>query len=70
MPASWVDIRVHKGPMDGYLTQPEESGEYPAAGVIQEILGVNSFPSNRWQAGCLLWAMWAWRRLCSTGKAQ
>ena len=42
MPASWVDIKVDGGPMEGYLTQPEESGEYPAVVVIQEIWGVNS----------------------------
>ena len=42
MPASWVDIKVDGGPMEGYLTQPEESGEYPAVIVIQEIWGVNS----------------------------
>ena len=42
MPASWVDIQGDGGPMEGYLTQPEESGEYPAVVVIQEIWGVNS----------------------------
>ena len=42
MPASWVDIKVDGGPMEGYLTQPGESGEYPAVVVIQEIWGVNS----------------------------
>ena len=42
MPASWVDIKADGGPMEGYLTKPEESGEYPAVVVIQEIWGVNS----------------------------
>lgn len=42
MPVSWVDIPVNGQPMEGYLTQPEASGRYPAVVVIQEIWGVNS----------------------------
>ena len=42
MPASWVDINVDASTMEGYLTQPEAEGRYPALVVIQEIWGVNS----------------------------
>lgn len=42
MPASWVDITGANGSMEGYLTRPEEDGNYPAVLVIQEIWGVNS----------------------------
>ncbi|MBM3943249.1 MAG: dienelactone hydrolase family protein [SAR202 cluster bacterium] len=42
MPASWVDIKVGRQTMEGYLTQPEAQGRYPAVLVIQEIWGVNS----------------------------
>ena len=42
MPASWVDIDVDGGSMEGYLTQPEGDGSHPAVVVIQEIWGVNS----------------------------
>ncbi len=42
MPASWVDINVEGQPMEAYLAQPAESGNYPAVVVIQEIWGVNS----------------------------
>ena len=42
MPASWVDMNVGGQTMEGYLTQPEAQGRYPAVIVIQEIWGVNS----------------------------
>lgn len=42
MPNSWVDINVDGQTMEGYLTQPEAEGRYPAVIVIQEIWGVNS----------------------------
>ncbi len=42
MPASWVDMRVGGQTMEGYLTQPEAQGRYPAVIVVQEIWGVNS----------------------------
>lgn len=42
MPASWVDMNVGGQTMEGYLTQPEAPGRYPAVIVIQEIWGVNS----------------------------
>jgi carboxymethylenebutenolidase len=42
MPASWVDMNVGGQAMEGYLTQPEAQGRYPAVIVIQEIWGVNS----------------------------
>ena len=42
MPANWVDISVNESGMEGYLTQPETPGRYPAVVVIQEIWGVNS----------------------------
>ena len=39
MPASWVDIRINNNGLEGYLTQPEAPGKYPAVVVIQEIWG-------------------------------
>jgi hypothetical protein len=42
MPASWVDMNVGGQTMEGYLTQPEAQGRYPAVIIIQEIWGVNS----------------------------
>ena len=42
MPASWVNIEVDGGNMEGYLTQPEGEGSHPAVIVIQEIWGVNA----------------------------
>ena len=42
MPSSWVDMTVEGQPTEGYLTQPETEGRYPAVVVIQEIWGVNS----------------------------
>ena len=42
MPARWVDMRVGGQTMEGYMTQPEAEGRYPAVIVIQEIWGVNS----------------------------
>ena len=42
MPASWVDTNVGGQTMEGYLTQPEAAGRYPAVMVIQEVWGVNS----------------------------
>jgi len=42
MPAKWIDIGVNASTMEGYLTQPEGGGSYPAVVVIQEIWGVNS----------------------------
>ena len=42
MPASWANINVDGGNMEGYLTQPEADGRHPAVVVIQEIWGVNS----------------------------
>ncbi len=42
MPASWVDIKVGRETMEGYLAQPEAAGRHPAIVVIQEIWGVNS----------------------------
>ena len=42
MPASWVDMKVGRETMEGYLTQPEAAGRHPAIVVIQEIWGVNS----------------------------
>ena len=42
MPVSWVDMNVDDQTMEGYLTQPEAEGRYPAVVVIQEIWGVNS----------------------------
>ena len=42
MPPSWVDINVGGQTMEGYLTQPEAEGRYPAAIVIQEVWGVNA----------------------------
>ena len=42
MPPQWVDMKVGGDTMEGYLTQPEASGKYPAVVVIQEVWGVNS----------------------------
>lgn len=42
MPPRWVDIKVGGKTMEGYLTQPEAQGKYPAVIVIQEVWGVNS----------------------------
>lgn len=42
MPASWVNMNVGRQTMEGYLTQPEAPGSYPAVIVVQEIWGVNS----------------------------
>ncbi len=42
MPPRWVDMSVNGHTMEGYLTQPEVDGQYPAVVVIQEIWGVNS----------------------------
>ena len=42
MPPRWVDMDVNGETMEGYLTQPEASGRFPAVIVIQEIWGVNS----------------------------
>ena len=42
MPNQWVDIDVNGENMEGYLTQPEAEGKYPAVIVIQEVWGVNS----------------------------
>jgi carboxymethylenebutenolidase len=42
MPNKWIDMQVDGQTMEGYLTQPEAAGRYPAVLVIQEIWGVNS----------------------------
>ena len=42
MPPRWVDINVDGQTMEGYLTEPQGSGRYPAVVVIQEVCGVNS----------------------------
>ena len=42
MSVSWVDMNVDGQTIDGYLTQPEAAGQYPAVIVIQEIRGGNS----------------------------
>ena len=42
MPPSWVDMNVGGETMEGYLTQPEAAGQYPAVLVIQEVWGVNA----------------------------
>lgn len=42
MPPRWVDMKVGRQTMEGYLTQPEADGRHPAVVVIQEIWGVNS----------------------------
>ena len=42
MPPRWIDIKVDGQTMEGYVTQPEASGRYPAVVVVQEVWGVNS----------------------------
>ncbi|MEK7806650.1 MAG: dienelactone hydrolase family protein [Chloroflexota bacterium] len=42
MPPRWVDMKVGRQTMEGYLTQPEAEGRHPAVVVIQEVWGVNS----------------------------
>lgn len=42
MPPRWVDMKVGRQTMEGYLTQPEADGRHPAVVVIQEVWGVNS----------------------------
>ena len=42
MPSRWVDMKVGRQTMEGYLTQPEAEGRHPAVVVIQEVWGVNS----------------------------
>jgi len=43
MPARWVEMKVGRQTMEGYLTQPEAQGTYPAVIVVQEVWGVNSY---------------------------
>ncbi len=42
MPPGWVDVKVGRQTMEGYVARPEAEGRYPAVVVIQEVWGVNS----------------------------